>query len=30
MTKEHGDVTGQVRVTVPAEHVKLTLDTVVP
>jgi hypothetical protein len=30
MTKEAGDVTGQVRVTVPAEHVKLTLDTLLP
>lgn len=30
MSKQPGDVTGQVRVQVPAEHVKLTLDTVVP
>ena len=30
MTKQPGDVTGQLRVTVPAEHVKLTLDTVLP
>ena len=30
MTKEAGDVTGQARVTVPAEHVKLTLDTLLP
>lgn len=30
MTRQPGDVTGQVRVTVPAEHVKLTLDTVLP
>lgn len=30
MTKQPGDVTGQVRVTVPAEHVKLTLDTLLP
>ena len=29
-TKQPGDVTGQVRVKLPAEHVKLTLDTVLP
>jgi hypothetical protein len=27
MTKQPGDVTGHVRVTIPAEHVKLALDT---
>jgi len=29
-SKQPGDVTGQVRVKIPAEHVKLTLDTVLP
>lgn len=28
LTRQPGDVTGQVRVKIPAEHVKLTLDTV--
>jgi hypothetical protein len=30
LSKQPGDVTGQVRVTIPADHVKLTLDTVLP
>jgi hypothetical protein len=30
MTKEPGDVTGQTRVKIPANDVKLTLDTVLP
>ncbi len=30
LSKQPGDVTGQVRVKIPAEHVKLTLDTVLP
>ena len=30
LTKEPGDVTGQVRVTIPADHIKLSLDTVLP
>ena len=30
LSKQPGDVTGQVRVTIPAEHVKLALDTVLP
>lgn len=30
LSKQPGDVTGQVRVTIPAEHVKLLLDTVLP
>ena len=30
LSKEPGDVTGQVRVTIPADHVKLALDTVLP
>jgi hypothetical protein len=30
MTKEPGDVTGQLRVKVPANDVKLSLDTVLP
>jgi hypothetical protein len=30
LSKEPGDVTGQVRVKIPADHVKLTLDTVLP
>jgi hypothetical protein len=29
-TKQPGDITGQVRVKLPAEHVQLTLDTVLP
>jgi hypothetical protein len=30
LSKQPGDVTGQVRVKIPADHVKLTLDTVLP
>ena len=30
LSRQPGDVTGQVRVQVPAEHVKLTLDSVLP
>jgi hypothetical protein len=30
LTKQPGDVTGQVRVKIPADHVKLALDTVLP
>jgi hypothetical protein len=30
LTKQPGDVTGQVRVTIPADKVKLQLDTVLP
>jgi hypothetical protein len=30
MTRQPGDVTGQIRVKLPAEHVKLVLDTLVP
>ena len=30
LTKEPGDVTGQVRVKIPADHVALSLDTVLP
>jgi hypothetical protein len=30
LTKEPGDITGQVRVKIPAERVKLQLDTVLP
>jgi hypothetical protein len=30
LSKEPGDVTGQVRVTIPAANVKLALDTVLP
>ena len=30
LSKEAGDVTGQLRVKIPAENVKLTLDTVLP
>jgi hypothetical protein len=30
LTKEPGDVTGQVRVTIPADHIKLSLDTILP
>jgi cytochrome c-type biogenesis protein CcmH len=30
LSKEPGDITGQVRVTIPADHVKLALDTVLP
>jgi hypothetical protein len=30
LTKEPGDITGQVRVKIPADHIKLTLDTVLP
>jgi hypothetical protein len=30
LSKQPGDVTGQVRVTIPADHVKLSLDTVLP
>jgi len=30
LSKEPGDVTGQIRVKVPADHVKLSLDTVLP
>jgi hypothetical protein len=29
-TKQPGDVTGQLRVKVPADHVKITLDTILP
>lgn len=30
LTKQPGDITGQVRVKVPADNIKLTLDTVLP
>jgi hypothetical protein len=30
LSKQPGDVTGQIRVTIPADHVKLVLDTVLP
>jgi hypothetical protein len=30
LSKQPGDVTGQVRVTIPADNVKLSLDTVLP
>jgi hypothetical protein len=30
LTRQPGDVTGQVSVKIPADHVKLTLDTVLP
>jgi len=30
MSKQPGDVTGQIRVKIPAENVKLSLDTVIP
>jgi len=30
LSKQPGDITGQVRVTIPADHVKLLLDTVLP
>lgn len=30
LSKEPGDVTGEIRVKVPADHVKLSLDTVLP
>jgi len=30
LSKEPGDITGQVRVTIPADDVKLSLDTVLP
>ena len=30
LSKEPGDITGQVRVKIPADHVKLSLDTVLP
>lgn len=30
LSRQPGDVTGQIRVRIPAEHVKLTLDTVLP
>jgi hypothetical protein len=30
LSKEPGDITGQARVKIPAEHVKLALDTVLP
>jgi hypothetical protein len=30
LSKQPGDVTGQVRVKIPADHVQLTLDTVLP
>jgi hypothetical protein len=30
ISKQPGDITGQVRVKIPADHVKLTLDTVLP
>jgi hypothetical protein len=30
LSKEPGDITGQVRVTIPADNVKLQLDTVLP
>jgi hypothetical protein len=29
-SKQPGDITGQARVKIPADHVKLTLDTVLP
>jgi hypothetical protein len=30
LSKEPGDITGQIRVKIPAEHVKLSLDTILP
>ena len=30
LSRQPGDITGQVRVTIPADNVKLTLDTVLP
>src|SRR5262249_40800343 len=30
LSKQPGDITGQVRVKIPADHVKLLLDTVLP
>jgi hypothetical protein len=30
LTKQLGDVTGQARITVPADAVVLTLDTILP
>jgi hypothetical protein len=30
ISKQPGDVTGQIRVKIPAENVKLSLDTVLP
>ena len=30
LTKQHGDLTGQARVKIPAENVKIVLDTVLP
>jgi hypothetical protein len=30
LSKQPGDITGQLRVKIPADHVKLTLDTVLP
>lgn len=30
LTKQPGDITGQLRVKIPADHVKLTLDTLLP
>jgi len=30
LSKEPGDITGQVRVKIPADHVQLSLDTVLP
>ena len=30
LSKEPGDITGQVSVKIPADHVKLTLDTILP
>jgi hypothetical protein len=30
MSKQPGDITGQIRVKIPAENVKLLLDTVIP
>ncbi|HEX3764643.1 MAG TPA: hypothetical protein VHW23_38375 [Kofleriaceae bacterium] len=30
LTKQPGDITGQIRVKIPADHVKLMLDTVLP
>jgi hypothetical protein len=30
LSKQPGDITGQVRVKIPADHIKLTLDTVLP
>jgi hypothetical protein len=30
LTKQPGDLTGQIRVKIPADHIKLSLDTVLP